>query len=133
MPDSQNNQQRTKAENIELSTTINRKSAAISCADLATTSFAEIALGPSLPPLLRGEILLEEFMRPAGLTARGLAAELGIPGNRISTIIHGTRGITAETVLLLAHRFGTSAELWINLQTAYDLAIVRARTVNTTN
>jgi addiction module HigA family antidote len=94
--------------------------------DLASTSFADLAPGPALPPLTPGEVLLEEFMRPAGLTARALATELAVPGNRISSILNGSRGITAETAILLGRRFGTSAELWMNLQTAHDLAVARA-------
>jgi addiction module HigA family antidote len=70
-------------------------------------------------------VLLEEFMRPLGLTARRLAMELGVPGNRISAILNGSRGITAETAILLGRRFDTSAELWMNLQTAHDLAVAR--------
>ncbi len=97
----------------------------ISRNDLATTSWEDIACGPALPPLTPGEVLLEEFMRPLGLTARRLAMELGVPGNRISAILNGSRGITAETAILLGRRFDTSAELWMNLQTAHDLAVAR--------
>jgi addiction module HigA family antidote len=97
----------------------------ISRSEANRLSFEDIAPGPALPPLTPGEVLLEEFMRPLGLTARGLAAELGVPGNRISSIINGSRSITAETALLLGRRFGTSAELWMNLQTAHDLAVAR--------
>ncbi len=93
--------------------------------DLRSLDFDDIAPGPALPPLTPGEVLLEEFMRPLGLTARALAADIGVPGNRVSAIINGTRGITAETAILLARRFGTSAELWMNLQTAHDLAVAR--------
>lgn len=93
--------------------------------DVHGMSFDDIAPGPALPPLTPGEVLLEEFMRPLGLTARALAAELGVPGNRISSIVNGSRAVTAETALLLARRFGTSAELWMNLQTAHDLAVAR--------
>ena len=64
-------------------------------------------------------------MRPLGLTSRGLAAEIGVPDNRISSIVNGSRGVTAETAILLSRRFKTSAELWMNLQTAHDLAIAR--------
>ncbi|HEY4172809.1 MAG TPA: HigA family addiction module antitoxin [Rhodopila sp.] len=88
-------------------------------------SFDDIAPGPALPPLTPGEVLLEEFMRPLGLTARALATELGVPSNRVSSIVNGTRPVTAELALLLAHRLGTSAELWMNLQTAHDLAVAR--------
>jgi addiction module HigA family antidote len=88
-------------------------------------SFDDIAPGPALPPLTPGEVLLEEFMRPLGLTARALAAEIGVPGNRISSIVNGSRAISAETAILLGRRFGTSAEVWMNLQTAHDLAVAR--------
>jgi addiction module HigA family antidote len=93
--------------------------------ELHTLDFDDIAPGPALAPLTPGEVLLEEFMRPLGLTSRALAMELGIPGNRISSIVNGSRAITADTALLLARRFGTSAELWMNLQTAHDLAVAR--------
>jgi antitoxin HigA-1 len=88
-------------------------------------SFDDIAPGPALPPLTPGEVLLEEFMRPLGLTAVVLASELDVPSSRISSIVNGSRGITAEMALLFARRFGTSAELWMNLQTAHDLAVAR--------
>jgi addiction module HigA family antidote len=97
----------------------------ITRAEAQAADFDDIAPGPALPPLTPGEVLLEEFMRPNGLSANALAAELGVPGNRISSIVNGRRGITAETALLLARRFGTSAELWMNLQTAHDLAVAR--------
>ena len=80
----------------------------------------------ALPPLTPGEVLLEEFMRPLGLTARALAAEMGVPGNRVSSIVNGSRSITAETAILLGRRFGTSAEMWMNLQSHYALAVARA-------
>ncbi|WP_227322195.1 HigA family addiction module antitoxin [Acidisoma silvae] len=95
--------------------------------DLHGLDLNDIASGAPLPPLTPGDVLLEEFMRPTGLSARMLAAELGIPGNRISAILNGSRRITAETALLLAQRFGTSAELWMNLQSAHDLAEARAK------
>ena len=91
----------------------------------ATTFLDDIAPGPALSPLTPGEVLLEEFLRPAKLTAGALAAELGIPTGRLSSIIDGSSSMTAEMALLLAHRFGTSGELWMNLQTAHDLAIAR--------
>ena len=92
---------------------------------LHSDRFVDLAAGAALPPLTPGEVLLEEFMRPMGLTARALAAELGVPGNRISAIVNGSRSITAETAILLGRRFGTSAELWMNLQTAHDLSVAR--------
>lgn len=73
------------------------------------------------PPVTPGEILLEEFMRPLGLSARQLARALGVPVNRISQIIKGQRAITASTALRLARYFGTSPELWLNLQSHFEL------------
>lgn len=74
-----------------------------------------------LPPVTPGEILLEEFMRPLGLSARQLARALGVPVNRVSQIIKGQRAITASTALRLARYFGTSPELWLNLQSHSEL------------
>ena len=90
-------------------------------------SFDAFAPGSALPPLTPGEVLREEFMRPAGLTASALAAEIGVPGNRLTSIINGSRGISAATAILLARRLGTSPELWMNLQTAHDLAVARQK------
>lgn len=83
--------------------------------------------GDTLPPLTPGEVLWEEFMVPLGLTMRGLARELGVPDNRVSAIVNGSRGISAETAILLGRRFGTTPELWMNLQSAHDLAVARLR------
>jgi addiction module HigA family antidote len=73
-----------------------------------------------------GEILLEEFIRPHGLTPSGLAERLGLPANRITAIVNAERGISPETAVLLAAAFGTSEQFWINLQTRYDLEQARA-------
>lgn len=93
--------------------------------DASFQSYDDIAPGPSLPPLTPGEVLLEVFMRPFGLTTRALAALLGVPGNHVSSIVNGSRAISAETALLLGRQFNTSAELWMNLQVAHDLAVAR--------
>jgi addiction module HigA family antidote len=74
-----------------------------------------------------GEILKHEFLIPMGLSARCLARDLGVPANRITEIVNGTRTITAETALLLARRFGTTPELWMNLQTAWSLEEARRK------
>ena len=68
-----------------------------------------------------GEILREEFMEPYCLSANRLAKALGVPTNRITAIVNGTRGITGETAVLLAHAFRTTPEFWLNLQTRYEL------------
>jgi antitoxin HigA-1 len=64
-------------------------------------------------------------MEPLGLSGRALARELGVPSNRITEIVAGERSITAETAILLGERFGTSAEMWLNLQMAHDLEEAR--------
>lgn len=66
-------------------------------------------------------------MDPLGLSARALALKLGVPANRISAIIAGSRAVTADTALRLARHFGTSADLWIGLQGDYDLETARRR------
>jgi addiction module HigA family antidote len=74
-----------------------------------------------------GEILREEFLRPLGLSARKLASEIGTPQNRLSEIIRGRRGVTADTALRLARRFDTSPHFWMNLQAGYDLSVAASR------
>lgn len=73
-----------------------------------------------LPPIHPGELLRED-MEALGLSARALAEAIAVPHNRISAILRGQRAITADTALRLAAYFGTSAEVWMNLQQAYDL------------
>ena len=68
-----------------------------------------------------GEILLEDFMRPLGLTANALSLALHVPANRILAISKGKRAVSADTALRLARYFGTTAEFWLNLQALYDL------------
>lgn len=73
-------------------------------------------------PTHPGEILLEEFLIPQGITQVELAKHIGIPIQRVNEIVNEKRGVTPETAWLLAQAFGTSAEFWINLQSTYDLA-----------
>jgi addiction module HigA family antidote len=68
-----------------------------------------------------GEILLEEFLKPFGISQYRLAIDIRVPPRRINEIVHGLRSITADTALRLARYFGTSAAFWMNLQTRYDL------------
>ena len=68
-----------------------------------------------------GEILLEEFLKPMGITAYRLSKSIGIPQTRTSQIIKGKRGITANTALRLSKYFGTSPKFWLGLQDDYDL------------
>jgi addiction module HigA family antidote len=80
-----------------------------------------------LAPVHPGEVLLEEFLEPLGLTQYRLAKALSVPARRINEIVHGTRAVTAETALRLARCFGTSARFWLNPQTAYDLDVEQDR------
>jgi addiction module HigA family antidote len=73
------------------------------------------------PPTPPGEILLEEFLRPLGMSQVEAARQMGIPLNRLNEVIHGKRGVTADTALRLARVLSTSAEFWMNLQMASDL------------
>ncbi|MHB1351621.1 MAG: HigA family addiction module antitoxin [Desulfobulbaceae bacterium] len=75
----------------------------------------------TLPLVHPGEILLEEFLKPLGITRYRLAKSIQVPQRRIDEICSGKRGITADTALRLARFFGTDAQSWINLQTHYDL------------
>lgn len=76
-------------------------------------------------PTHPGEVLLEEFLTPYGLTQVAFAKHIDVPVQRINEIVRGKRGVTPETAWLLAQAFGTTPEFWINLQTAYDLALHR--------
>jgi addiction module HigA family antidote len=69
-----------------------------------------------------GEILREEFLVPLGLSARALAKLLGVPANRLTEIMRGTRDVTADTAIRLGRYFGTDPRFWMNLQAAYDLS-----------
>ncbi len=80
-----------------------------------------------LAPVHPGEILLEEFLKPLELTQYRLAKSLTVPARRINEIVHGTRGVSADTALRLARFFGTSDRFWLNLQVAYDLDVERDR------
>jgi addiction module HigA family antidote len=93
--------------------------------DLPGMNFSADATGEKLPAVTPGEILRDEFMEPLGLSGRALAAEPGIPANRVTDIVAGRRAITAETALLLAERFGGTAEFWLGLQMAFDLEQAR--------
>ena len=74
-----------------------------------------------LAPVHPGEILLEEFMKPLGLSQNRLGRDLGVPPRRINEIVHGKRSVTADTALRLSRYFGTSPEFWLGLQADYDL------------
>ena len=76
-----------------------------------------------LPPIHPGEILMEEFLQPMGITQYRLAKDISVPPRRINEIVHGKRSITADTALRLGRFFSMSPQFWLNLQTRYDLEV----------
>ena len=80
-----------------------------------------------LPPVHPGEILRDEFLIPLNISQYRLAKDINVPARRINEIVHGKRGITADTALRLARYFGSSERLWLNLQTRYDLEVEKDR------
>ncbi|NOT69286.1 MAG: HigA family addiction module antidote protein [Methylophilaceae bacterium] len=74
-----------------------------------------------LDEIYPGEILLEDFMKPMGITARQLASDIDVSPSRISEVVHGTRPITADTALRLGLFFGMEPRFWLNLQSEYDM------------
>ena len=78
------------------------------------------------PAIHPGEILIEELTE-LGVTPTELSRQINVPPNRVTQIIHGRSGITGDTALLLGHWFGTSAQFWLNLQSAYDVRVAEER------
>ncbi|MBX3030948.1 MAG: HigA family addiction module antidote protein [Chloroflexi bacterium] len=78
-----------------------------------------------LTPVHPGEVLLEEFIDPMGLSQNRVAVAIGVPPRRVNEIVHGKRRVTADTALRLARYFGTSDEFWLNLQSRFDLEVER--------
>jgi addiction module HigA family antidote len=80
----------------------------------------------AMRPIHPGEVLREEFLGPLGLSAHALAQALRVPATRINDVVNERRGITADTALRLARYFSTTAEFWLNLQSAFDLRTAEA-------
>lgn len=80
-----------------------------------------------LDPVHPGEVLLEEFLEPMGISQYRVAKDISVPPRRINEIVHRTRGISADTALRLGRYFGTSERFWMNLQAQYDLDVERDR------
>jgi len=78
-----------------------------------------------IDPIHPGEILMEDFITGFGITQNKLAVSIGVPPRRINEIVHGKRGLTADTSIRLARYFGTSDEFWMNLQSNYELRLER--------
>ena len=82
-------------------------------------------MSKKLSPITPGVVLLEEFLKPMGITQNQLAKDINVPANRVSQIIHGKREITADTALRLGKYFGIEPEFWLNLQVRYNMKIAR--------
>ncbi len=80
-----------------------------------------------LAPIHPGEVLLEEFLTPLGISQYRVAKDISVPPRRINEMVHRTRGVSADTALRLARYFGTSERFWLNLQAQYDLDVERDR------
>jgi addiction module HigA family antidote len=80
-----------------------------------------------ISPIHPGEVLMEDFLGPMGVTQHALAIQIGVPPRRINEIVHGKRAITADTALRLSRYFGTSDRFWLNLQTRFELETQKDR------
>ncbi len=81
------------------------------------------------PPVHPGLVLKMDLLEPLGMSINGLAKELSVPANRLSQIVRGQRGITADTSLRLARYFGFTPEYWLNMQAHYDLEVARRQSI----
>ncbi len=80
-----------------------------------------------MKPVHPGEVLIEDFLKPMGISHYRLAKEISVSARRINEIVHGTRSVTADTALRLGRYFGTSARFWMNIQSHFDLEVERDR------
>ncbi len=80
-----------------------------------------------LSPITPGDVLIEEFLRPMGISQNQLAKEINVPANRISQLVHGKREISTDTALRLGRYFGIEPEFWLNLQVRYNMKIVKGK------
>ena len=78
-----------------------------------------------IEPIHPGEVLMEYFIKGFGVTQHRVAVAIGVPPRRINEIVHGSRGVSADTALRLGRYFGTSAQFWLNLQSQYDLDVAQ--------
>jgi addiction module HigA family antidote len=90
-----------------------------------------VTTATTMPPIHPGEVLMEDYLEPLGITQHRLAIAIGVPPRRINEIVHGKRRVTADTALRMARYFGTSERFWMNLQGRYDLEVERDRLIDT--
>ncbi|MGH7178772.1 MAG: HigA family addiction module antitoxin [Tepidisphaeraceae bacterium] len=84
-------------------------------------------MAKKLRPVHPGEILLEEFLKPMGISQHRLSRDISVPPRRINEIVHGKRAVSSDTALRLSLYFGLSERYWLNLQAGYDLEIEKDR------
>ena len=96
--------------------------------DNRRVDFSDVRSGRRLPPIHPGEILREEFLHPMRISVYELARAIKVPRSRVNDIVLGRRTVTTDTALRLGRYFGTSAELWVNLQARYDLDVAERST-----
>ena len=95
--------------------------------DAGRIDFGDVTTGKRLPLIHPGEILRDDFLRPMKISVYTLAQAIKVPRSRVNDIVLCRRGITADTAFRLARYFGTSPELWINLQARYDLDVAHRK------
>jgi antitoxin HigA-1 len=98
---------------------------AIKREDVSKVDLSDVTTGKRLPSVHPGTILRTEFLEPMDISVYELAKALKVPRSRVNDIVRGSRAITADTALRLSRYFGTSPELWVNLQAQYDLEIAQ--------
>jgi addiction module HigA family antidote len=96
---------------------------AIKRSEIGVFKFGRILTGRRLAPVHPGEVLLKDFIEPLGLTRYRVAKEIGVPQRRIDEVCSGKRAISADTALRLGRYFGVEPQLWMNLQSQYDLEV----------
>jgi antitoxin HigA-1 len=84
-------------------------------------------MSTKLSPIHPGEVLYEEFLKPLGISQYRIAKDVCVPARRVNEIVHGVRGVSADTALRFGRYFGTSPQFWLNLQSRYDLECERDR------
>ena len=94
--------------------------------DAGRVDLKDVTTGKRIPLSSPGDILRDDFLEPIGLSVYALANAIKVPRSRVNDIVLGRRAITADTALRLARYFGTTPELWVNLQTRYDLEVAKA-------
>ncbi|HLB80713.1 MAG TPA: HigA family addiction module antitoxin [Dongiaceae bacterium] len=93
--------------------------------DTGRVDLRGVVTGKRIPPTHPGEILRQDFLESMGISVYALAGAIKVPRSRANDIVRGRRSITADTALRLSRYFGTTPELWVNLQARYDLEVAK--------